>query len=243
MIITYIISAVFLVLSIVFLCGKGAFLISGYNTASEEEKKQYNVKRLTRVMGIGMAAMAIMILFMNSSYDWVFPLLPVLFIVDIIVMIVFVNTYAKVKENEQAEKAKKSNTKTTIIVLVVTVIASTLFILLIGYNGSVGVDIDEDTIVLSATGWGDYTVDIDDINSVTYTDDLSRGKRTGGVGTFVHYGGNFNNDEFGDYILYAYANNDSSVMIHTDDNIVVFNAETKEETVLLYDKIQQIINN
>ena len=33
-----------LVISIVLLCGRGSWLIAGYNTASEEEKRQYNTK-------------------------------------------------------------------------------------------------------------------------------------------------------------------------------------------------------
>ena len=41
MIITYLIAALFIVLAIVFLMGKGDKLIAGYNTASEEEKKMF----------------------------------------------------------------------------------------------------------------------------------------------------------------------------------------------------------
>ncbi len=41
-----------LVLSIVLLCGRGSMLIAGYNTASAEEKRQYNTKKLCRSMGL-----------------------------------------------------------------------------------------------------------------------------------------------------------------------------------------------
>ena len=40
--------AVFAVLSVLFLLGKGSWLIAGYNTASEKEKQQYNKRRLCR---------------------------------------------------------------------------------------------------------------------------------------------------------------------------------------------------
>ena len=33
-----------LVISIVLLCGRGSWLIAGYNTASEEERKKYDEK-------------------------------------------------------------------------------------------------------------------------------------------------------------------------------------------------------
>lgn len=45
-VIMYAVSALFLALSFVILLGKGDFLISGYNTASEEEKAKYDMPRL-----------------------------------------------------------------------------------------------------------------------------------------------------------------------------------------------------
>ena len=41
-----------LVISIVLLCGRGSWLIAGYNTASEEERKKYDEKKLCRSMGV-----------------------------------------------------------------------------------------------------------------------------------------------------------------------------------------------
>ena len=40
--------ALFAVLSVLFLLGKGSWLIAGYNTASEKEKQQYYKRRLCR---------------------------------------------------------------------------------------------------------------------------------------------------------------------------------------------------
>ena len=41
-----------IIIGIVLCCGKGAFLIAGYNTASPEEKATYNEKALCRAVGI-----------------------------------------------------------------------------------------------------------------------------------------------------------------------------------------------
>ena len=41
----------FIVLGIIFSCGKGAFLIAGYNTSSKEEKSHMDEKLLLRFMG------------------------------------------------------------------------------------------------------------------------------------------------------------------------------------------------
>lgn len=43
---------VFFIISIVILIGKGDWLIAGYNTASEEERKKVNIVRLRIVMAI-----------------------------------------------------------------------------------------------------------------------------------------------------------------------------------------------
>ena len=50
--ILWIVFALFLVLSLLFLSGHGAFLIGGYNTASDDEKEKYDEKRLCRLMGV-----------------------------------------------------------------------------------------------------------------------------------------------------------------------------------------------
>ena len=43
--------AVFLVLSAIMLSGHGAWLLSGYNTASAEDKARYDAKKLSRAGG------------------------------------------------------------------------------------------------------------------------------------------------------------------------------------------------
>ncbi|MBC8611959.1 Domain of uncharacterised function (DUF3784) [uncultured Ruminococcus sp.] len=48
----YVIAAVFLLLSFPLLFGKGSWLIAGYNTASEKERRKYDEKKLCRTMGV-----------------------------------------------------------------------------------------------------------------------------------------------------------------------------------------------
>ncbi|MCL2863290.1 MAG: DUF3784 domain-containing protein [Methanimicrococcus sp.] len=54
----FIIPALMILLSLYFLSGRGAMLIAGYNTMSEKEREKYNVKELTRAMGIFMLVTA-----------------------------------------------------------------------------------------------------------------------------------------------------------------------------------------
>lgn len=57
----------FIILGIVFIQGKGAFLIAGYNTSSKAEKEKYNEKALCRFMGKMMFLFAVCFLVMILS--------------------------------------------------------------------------------------------------------------------------------------------------------------------------------
>ncbi|MDS0524343.1 DUF3784 domain-containing protein [Clostridium sp. SHJSY1] len=52
---------IFVIISITLLRGKGSFLIAGYNTATEEEKRKYNETKLCKAMGICTLVVSIML--------------------------------------------------------------------------------------------------------------------------------------------------------------------------------------
>lgn len=97
--IVYVGFVIFAVLSIVLISGHGSWFISGYNTASKEEKAKYNEKKLCRTVGIGMSVIAILILTMGLFEN----VLPAFFIyialgiilADIVVIIVLENTICR----------------------------------------------------------------------------------------------------------------------------------------------------
>ena len=82
-----------LILAIVLFIGKGDnYLISGYNTASEEERELYNVKRLRLVNGSFYLLMAVLIAFIDAIGVGVFVVTMTLMVVPLIVLC---NTWAK----------------------------------------------------------------------------------------------------------------------------------------------------
>ena len=97
--IVWIIFIILAILSIVLISGHGSWFISGYNTASKEEKAKYNEKKLCRTMGIGMSIIAILLLIMELLEN----ILPAFFIcvslgiilIDVVVIIVLGNTICK----------------------------------------------------------------------------------------------------------------------------------------------------
>ena len=82
------------ILAILFFIGKGDNLISGYNTASEEEKELYNIKRLRLVMGVFCLLMAGLIAFINAIGVGIFVIIMTLMVVPLLVLC---NTWAKKK--------------------------------------------------------------------------------------------------------------------------------------------------
>ena len=59
MIFSIVIAILFLIFAVIFLMGKGDMLIAGYNTASEEERKTIDIKRLRIVMAVLMVVTAV----------------------------------------------------------------------------------------------------------------------------------------------------------------------------------------
>ena len=43
---------IFVIMGIIFLFGKGSFLIAGYNTADKKEKEKYDEKKMTKGSGV-----------------------------------------------------------------------------------------------------------------------------------------------------------------------------------------------
>ena len=100
--IMYGVAALFAVLSILLLSGKGSWLIAGYNTASPEEKAKYDSKKLCRVMGGGLLAITAMLIVMCIFHDRLPAgfggLLCAVTVANSAVMILLCNTICKTKE-------------------------------------------------------------------------------------------------------------------------------------------------
>ena len=97
--IVWIVFVIFAVFSIILLSGHGSWFISGYNTASKEEKAKYNEKKLCRTMGIGMSVIAILLLIMGV-FENILPAFLVyialgIILADVVIIIVLGNTICR----------------------------------------------------------------------------------------------------------------------------------------------------
>ncbi len=95
-------TAMFVLLGILFMRGKGAFLIAGYNTSSPAEKARTDEKKLCRFMGKFMFVLAGCWLVVASSEIFhtiiLFWVGFALFFVAIIIGVVYANTKDRFKK-------------------------------------------------------------------------------------------------------------------------------------------------
>lgn len=64
-IITGIMAVLMFALSALFFKGRGAMLVAGYNTSSEEEKRKYDEKKLLKAVGISVFVIGVMLIAMS----------------------------------------------------------------------------------------------------------------------------------------------------------------------------------
>ena len=98
MIVLIIVAIILAIMGVLILIGKGDNLIAGYNTASKEERAQYNIKRLRGLIGGLLIALAPMMFLLNGentmAATWSFV---ALVFVLCIVVVILANTWAKKK--------------------------------------------------------------------------------------------------------------------------------------------------
>ena len=99
MIKSIIIGIVFIVLAVIILMGKGDKLIAGYNTASEEERQQINIKRLRLLVAITCLSSTVLCLYMPAIGENIVAELTAtgIFLLILLVIVILANTWAKTK--------------------------------------------------------------------------------------------------------------------------------------------------
>ena len=236
-------------ISLPLLMGKGSFLIAGYNTASEKEKRKYNEKKLCRTVGVYMALITVLVLgaeiLGENIPDWDMALVMVGVFIGLIPTLLYANLGCRIKPGEEIlleenpekelKRKKTRNIETAVIVLIT--IAAMVFSAVLLFTGDVKVLIRNDRLEIQGSFWSDYEIPLSEIQTVTYREDFETGGKRVGVDSLQLNEGTFENREFGEYTIYSYARCEDFVVMETTKGVVAVNGKTPEETRKLYEKI------
>ena len=230
------------IMAIVLLSGHGGFLIAGYNTASKEEKAMYDEKKLCRITGIGFLVMEIgligLIFLKNLNAFSIFSL--ILIFIGIAIPLLFGNKYAR-KKGVSFYNDKRNKRLNIINIIFTGIILVSIGIVM--FVGNISVEFHKNDVKCSGFLAGSTTVSYDEIESVSLEKDLDLGTRTFGIGSFSINAGNFSNDEFGTYKLYAYTSCNTYVVIDTGEKVVVVNDKDEKDTTSLYHEFLKYVED
>ena len=153
----------------------------------------------------------------------------VLYIVSImaaaIVSILYSYLFYK-KKMAAGEKLKIQYNKKTIVIYVIVSVFVIIFTIWTLFWGSIDISFHDNDFTVEAQGWSDYTVDYEQIDSISYKENLFQNendRRTNGMGNLKYGMGNFRNDIYGDYIRYTHASCHSYVVMDIGGKILVVN--------------------
>ena len=205
----------------------GLSLIAGYNTASESEKARYDEKKLCRVMGIGMMLIAFGLL--ATAFFKMIGVVIMLITIALALVVMFVGSGHCYREEYQKEVAKTPWYKNGQVSIGVGIM---MFI------GNINVKFLDQSVVFKATLSRTTEVLYQDIEKVSYVENLDIGKKKMGINNMVINAGRFQNDKFGRYLLYCYTSCKDYVVMETKDGIVVVNDKTASQTKALYEKLK-----
>jgi len=244
------ICASMLLMSLFLLSGRGAFLISGYNMMSKEERANYNEKKLCRdvgklVLSITLS-MAVMFIGINFEIYWLITTGTILIAALSFGAVFFFNSSKRyLKEGADVKNVRFLRrgrfTKFHVVILVLTFIGVGTLMLL-GFNEP-NVTVSESNVRIS--GIYGLTVDFVEISSVTLIEqsmrEIGAGSRTNGfsgVGDVLK--GNFRSHTHGETLLFIRATSSPTIHIERPDarDIFISFADSDETLSLYYELIR-----
>ncbi len=110
------------------------------------------------------------------------------------------------------------------------------------FTGSIRVDYGDTSFTVSASYYHDLTLPYDSVLWVNYSEDTDVGSRMNGFGSARLQMGHFQNEEYGDYTLYAYTGSEAYVSIGVGEDVIVIGLDSAEETGQLFDTLSQKVS-
>ena len=182
----------------------------------------------------------IMLLTAALPVDWMFPVMLLALIPLILAPVVYSYLIYRGHKAQGIEYAQPAGTKQQkwnrilVWVLILAILAAVAAML---FSGSITYTCGEETLRIESTAASGLEVAYQDLDSIELREDFDMGQRVMGYGSFWLSMGFFQNDELGDYTLYAHNSCDTVILIRSGDKYLAINAGTPEETRALYETL------
>lgn len=128
------------------------------------------------------------------------------------------------------------------IITAITVPLILVVVCILMFTGSIQYEFAEDCMKIDATYGKFITVGYEPIDTVELREDFDFGVRSYGFASAKFSIGNFRNDEFGNYTLYAYNACDNAVVIKSGDIVLAITGENDLQTQELYNLLIEKVN-
>ena len=183
-------------------------------------------------------------IFFSDIYLMIF--LPLLLLVVVIVPMVYSYRLYKeqlaegrITEEQVKEASAKPASKVTVGIIIAALV---IFLSVIMFTGNIEATTGDEGFTLSATFYGDVTVNYSDIASAELVDESISGVKVGGFNSARLLIGGFKNDELGSYTSFVYTGKSPSIILRTkDERVIVISLENAEDTTALYNEITSSI--
>lgn len=129
-------------------------------------------------------------------------------------------------------------------IIIITAVAVTALIVILMLSGGIKFEFTDDSLKVKPSFGGSIELEYSELKTayIEYREEKVPGTRVMGYGSAKLLYGQFRNDEFGNYTRYTYTKGEASIVIHTDDGIIVIADKTTEATRALYDELITRIN-
>ena len=176
---------------------------------------------------------------------WAFAIMVTLFLVMMIVPVVYSYSIYRQHKKQGITYAYMPKSKSERIAVKISMIFVPLIlvgVMILMFTGNIQYEFTEDCLEIDATYWQYSTVGYEFIDSVEFRENFDVGIRNYGFNSAKLSLGNFRNDEFGNYTLYAYNKCDSAVVIKSGEHILVITGENFTETKTIYDSLKDKVD-
>ncbi|WP_088187167.1 DUF3784 domain-containing protein [Desulfosporosinus sp. FKA] len=225
----------FFILSIILLSGKGSMLISGYNTASKEEKEKYDKEKLSRAAGVMLLLITIAYILM-AYFNSLYSIITFLFFVGIAIAVTTVYVRKKCQKTIFEEKKIVSPFQIIIGICFTVFLVLLVSIPLYFYSRPPVYYINDSTFSIS-TEYGE-TINISDIKRLQLKNNLPQGlKKVVGINLGTILKGNFTSKN-GDLTVYINTAHPPFIYLSTTTGLIIINDQTKTDTQSLFNRLE-----